>query len=144
MKKLKCSQNLPNPKVSLENGAVVGSVFGTTHLRQAARRTALQTCVRFKVVTLLWLNVVSRSLISARDCEVFSHVLGRSQQWDWQGPIPFPVAALCSLLSSQPLCRQGLQALVGDRLCVLLPHENSHVSLFCILKMFYILTVAPL
>lgn len=40
--------------VCLENGAVMGSVFGTTHLEQTTRMMALQVCVRFKVVTLLY------------------------------------------------------------------------------------------
>lgn len=52
----------------------MGSVLGTTHLDQTARMTALEACVGFRVVTLLGLNVVSKSLSSARDYEVFSHI----------------------------------------------------------------------
>lgn len=42
----------------LENRAVVGSVFGTTHREQTVRMVALQASARFRVVTLLWLNTV--------------------------------------------------------------------------------------
>lgn len=53
---------MPSPKVCLENRAVVGSVFGTTHREQTVRMMALQAHARLRVVTLLWLNAVFRSL----------------------------------------------------------------------------------
>lgn len=108
--------------------------------------TALEACVRFRVVTLLGMNVVSKSLTSARDYEVFSHI--------WEMPAVGLARADC-LPSSQPCypssprhpcpgrdCRHWVW--VSARLRVSPPHGNSSVTLFSVLKMFYILTVAPL
>lgn len=107
---------------------------------------ALQACVRFKVVTLRWLNVVSKSLTSIRDCEVFSYVwempavgLARADFLPCSWPC-HPSYPRCPCTGRD--CRHWVW--VGARLHMSPPHGNSRVTLFCILKMFYILTVVPL
>lgn len=79
----------------MENRAVVGSVFGTTHGEQTVRMLALQACVWFRVVTLLWLNAVFKFL--RRDWEPHGREMlavrpGRAES-------PSLLLALLSLLS---------------------------------------------